>query len=153
MKVILLQNIKGLGQIGDVKNVSDGHARNFLFPRKLAKVATDGGLKEVESLQKHRAALNAKEQENAQKAAAMLKDTVVEFKKKASPTGTLFSSVSKQEIAEALTKQAGVKIDADMLDLGEHGGHIKHMGEHSITIDLAPDLKVEVKAKVLSAVF
>ena len=91
MKVILLQNIKGFGQIGDIKNVSDGYARNFLFPKKLAKIATDGAIKEVEMLQKKREVMDAKNAERMQKAAEVLKDTAIEFQKKASPAGILFS--------------------------------------------------------------
>jgi len=66
MKVIILQNIKGIGQIGDVKSVSDGYARNFLFPKKLAKLATDTALKEVDSLKKKREAIQGLEKENGQ---------------------------------------------------------------------------------------
>ena len=150
MKVILLQNIKGFGKIGDIKNVSDGHARNFLFPKKLAKVATEGALKESETLSKKREAMDLKDKENAEKAVALLKDSVLEFKKKASPAGTLFSSVTKHEIAQELTKKTGIKIDTDSLRLGEHGEHIKHIGEHEIKVDLGNNLEAPVKIKVSS---
>lgn len=150
MKVILLQNIKGFGKIGDVKSVSDGHARNFLLPKKLVKIATDNTLKEVATLSLKREAMDSRDKENAQKAVALLATAVVEFRKKASQTGTLFSSVTKQEIAAELTKHAGIKIDADMLDLGVHGEHIKHIGEHVVTLDLDNNLKPEVKISVKS---
>lgn len=150
MKVILLQNIKGFGQIGEIKNVSDGHARNFLFPRKLARVATEGALKDVEALQKKREIMNVKDKEDAEKAVAILKDSTLEFKKKASPAGTLFSSVTKHEIAQELTKKTGIKIDTDSLDLGEQGEHIKHIGEHEIKVNLGNDLEAPVKIRVSS---
>src|SRR3989344_1774209 len=148
MKVILLQNIKGFGQIGDIKNVSDGYARNFLFPKKLAKIATDGAMKEVEMLQKKREVMDAKNAERMQKAAEVLKDTAIEFQKKASPAGTLFSSVTKQEIAEELTKKSGVQIEPDMIGLSEKGEHLKQMGDHDITVNLAPNLTIQIKISI-----
>ena len=150
MKVILLQNIKGFGKIGDVKSVSDGHARNFLLPKKLVKIATDNALKEVATLSLKREAMDSRDQENAQKAVTALSVALIEFRKKASQTGTLFSSVTKKEIAAELTKHAGIKIEAEMLDLGVHGEHIKHVGEHIITLDLDNNLKSEVKISVKS---
>ena len=81
MKVILLQNVKGFGRIGDIKNVSDGYARNFLFPKSMAKVATDGSLKESEALQKKREASSTAEHETAEKAVVMLKDVSLQFSK------------------------------------------------------------------------
>jgi len=149
MKVILLQNIKGFGKIGDIKNVSDGHARNFLLPKKLARIASENALKEIGTLTVQREAMDLKDKENAEKAVAILATANIEFKKKASPTGTLFSSVTKREIAVELTKFTGIKIDADMVDLGGQGEHIKHIGEHVVTLDmnhLRPEVKISVKS-------
>ena len=150
MKVILLQNVKGLGRVGEVKDVSDGHARNFLMPRKLVKAATAGALKEVATLSAKRGEMDLRDKQNAERAAAVLTSAVIEFRKKASPTGTLFSSVTKHEIAVELAKHAGVEIKADSLDLGAHGEHIKHIGEHVITLDLDHGLKPEIKISVKS---
>ncbi|MDP3763500.1 MAG: 50S ribosomal protein L9, partial [bacterium] len=72
MKVILLHNIKGFGQIGDVKNVSDGYARNFLLPRKMVKAATESSLKEVDNLKKKLSAMQEVEKETAVKIAEQL---------------------------------------------------------------------------------
>jgi len=148
MKIILLQNIKGFGRIGDVKNVSDGHARNFLFPKKLAKLATESGLKEVSALQQKRDVMNLKDKESVKKAVATLAETVIEFKKKASPTGTLFSSVNKEEIAKEVSNITGVRIDANMVNLGDLGEHIKHLGEHEALIELGHETKAPVKLLV-----
>lgn len=150
MKVILLQNIKGFGQIGEVKSVSDGHARNFLFPRKLAKIATENTLKEVATLSLKREAMTLKNQENAQKAMVTLATISLEFKKKASSTGTLFSSVTRHEIAHELTRQSGLKIETEMINIGEHGEHIKHLGEHVVIIELANGLKTDIKVSIKS---
>src|SRR3990167_8166181 len=128
MKVILLQNIKGFGQIGDVKNVSDGYARNFLFPKKMAKPATDAALKEVDSLKKKLEATQNLERENAAKLAEQLKDIVLEFTRKATKTGKIYSAVTKEDIAEMLTKQSGFKIELNSINLeGHEGGHIKQL--------------------------
>lgn len=149
MRVIILQNIKGLGQIGDVKSVSDGYARNFLFPRKIAKLATDAALKEVDSLKKKLEATQKLEIANAAKLAEQLKDTVLEFTRKATKTGKLYSAITKEDIAETLTKQSGFKIKPDSVNLEEHeGGHIKQLGEHLIKIELEPDMTTEIKVKV-----
>jgi ribosomal protein L9 len=74
----------------------------------------------------------------------------LEFSKKASPTGNLFASVTRHEIAHELTKKTGMKIETDALDLGEHGEHIKHVGEHVALVDLGSGLKAEVKVVVKS---
>lgn len=150
MKVILLQNIKGFGKIGDIKNVSDGHARNFLFPKKLAKMATEGAVKEASTLRAQREVANLKDKENAQKAVELLEKITLEFSKKASPTGTLFSSVTKADIAKDLSKLTNMSIDAQMVDIAEHGEHIKQVGEHTATIDLGNNLSAQVKVTVKS---
>ena len=148
MKVILLKSVPKLGQLGDIKNVADGYARNFLFPKKLAKLATDTALKEVDSLKKKREAIQGLEKENANKLAEQLKDVVLEFTRKATKTGKLFSSVTKENIAETLSKQVGFKIEPDSVNLDEHEDHIKQLGEHLVKVKLAPDVMAEVKVKV-----
>ena len=148
MKVILLQNIKGFGQIGDLKNVSDGHARNFLIPRRLAKPATDRSEKEAEQLKSKREAIKMEGTEKILEAAEKLKDIVLIFNKKASKTGTLFSSITKEEIAKEASKISGYKISEEMIDLGEHGEHIKKIGEHMISIHLTNNKSTEIKVIV-----
>jgi large subunit ribosomal protein L9 len=152
-----LENIKNFGQIGDMKNVADGYARNFLFPKKIAKLATDAALKEVNSLKKKLDATQKLEKENEWKLAEQLKDVISEFTRKATKTGKLYSAVTKEDIAEALTKQfsagggpaSGWKIEPDSVNLEEHeGGHIKQLGEHLIKIELAPNVTAEVKIQV-----
>ena len=148
MKVILLENIKGFGRIGDIKNVSDGHARNFLFPRKLAKATTAEAEKESARLGAARQAHSDKEIAQANAAIEALSSITVEMPKKASPNGTLFSSVTKDEIAKLLTQKTGFKIDKSMIDLGEEGEHIKRSGEHLISVELTHGLKAQVKLKI-----
>ncbi|MBI4160502.1 MAG: 50S ribosomal protein L9 [Candidatus Yanofskybacteria bacterium] len=149
MKVILLQNIKGMGQMGDVKNVSDGYARNFLFPRKIAKLATDAAMKEVDSLKKKLEISQKVERENATKLAEQFKDVVLEFTRKATKTGKIYSAVTKEDIAEILNTQTGLRIQPNAVNLeGHERGHIKQLGEHLVKVELAPDVTAEVKVKV-----
>lgn len=149
MKVILLQNIKGFGKIGDIKNVSDGYARNMLFPKKMAKVADEGTQKEVEALKANQKAASEREVAQANAAVSKLKEVTVQFSKKASPNGTLFSSVTKAEIAKEISHLSGFKIDESMInDLGEHRDHLKQVGDYPIEVELHPGVRAEVKLKI-----
>lgn len=149
MKVIVLQNIKGFGQMGDIKNVADGYARNFLFPRKIAKLATDGAMKEIDSLKKKLETTQKLEKENTIKLAEQLKDVVLEFTRKATKTGKLYSAVTKEDIVETLNTKTGFRILPDSVNLdGHEGGHIKQLGEHIVKVELAPEVTAEIKIKV-----
>lgn len=148
MKIILLENIKGLGQIGDIKNVSDGYARNFLFPKKIAKLATDAALKEVDSLKKKLETAQRIERESAIKLTEQLKNVFLEFTRKATKTGKLFSSVTKEDVAETLTKRSGFRVEPNSVNFEEHRSHIKQLGEHVVKVKLAPNVVGEVKIKV-----
>ncbi len=148
MKVIFLQNIKGIGKIGDIKNVADGYGRNYLLAKKLAKLASEGVEKEVASLKKKGEAEEKIANEKAKEFAEKAKNVVLEFTKKASKTGKLFASLSKEEVAEELSKAIGGKISSDSIDFKEHGEHIKQSGEHMIEVELASDVKVELKVVV-----
>lgn len=148
MKVILLQNIKGVGRIGDVKNVADGYGRNFLLAKGLAKTATKGNEKEIEGLKKKADIETKLAHEKAKEMIGKFKDLVLEFTKKASKTGTLFASLTKDEVAKELSKAIGAKIDPDSVDFKEHGEHIKQAGEHNIEVELAPEVRAEFKVVI-----
>ena len=148
MKVIILQNIKGVGRIGDVKNVADGYGRNFLLPRGLAKIATDGAMKEVDTLKKKAEALEKMETQKAQQVAESLRDVVVEITRKASTKGTLFDGIEKKDIAEALSSKADHKIEEEMVKID---GPIKHIGKHTINLELAPEVTTQVILEVKTA--
>lgn len=156
MKVILLQNIKGIGRMGDVKNVADGYGKNYLLARNMAKIATDGTLKEAEGLKKKAEAQEKIALEKARKVAETAKDIVLEFTKKSSKTGKLFASLTKEEVAEELSKAIGAKIEPDSINFNPstgsgqevHGEHIKQSGEHMIEVELAPGIKIELKVVV-----
>ena len=150
MKIILLQNIKGLGRIGDIKNVADGYGRNYLLTNRLAKLATEGTMKEAEFLKQKVEVEEKLAQGKAKEVAEKAKDIVLEFTKKASKTGKLFASLTKKEIAEELSKAIGARINPDSIDLKEHGEHIKQSGEHMIEVELASGIKAQLKVVIKS---
>lgn len=145
MKVVLLKDVKGQGKRDDIINVSDGYARNFLFPQKLAMEATTGAMKEI---QLKRAAQDAREAEalrQAQEKADGLKGKVIELKVKCGDKGRLYGSVTSAEVADALEKQHGVKVDKRKLDLGEP---IKEVGEREITVWLYTGVTTKMKLNI-----
>jgi len=145
MKVVLLQNIKGVGRIGDIKNVSDGYAKNFLLPRKVAKLANDGSLKEAEEL-KNKSSISVETgRKNAFEAVEKLKVLVIELTRKASKTGKLFAGIGKEDLVKEIKKVSKVELEEEMLD---HDEPIKQIGEHLIDIQLAPDIKAQVRIVV-----
>lgn len=148
MKVIFLQNIKGVAKIGDVKNVADGYARNYLLVNRMAKVANEGTVQEIEALKRKAEAEEKIAAEKAKVIVEKAKNVTLEFSKKSSKTGTLFASLTKEEVANDLSKALEAKITPDMINFKEHGEHIKHEGEHMIEVELTSDIKVEIKVIV-----
>ncbi len=145
MKVILLADVKGTGKKQEIVNVSDGYARNFLFPKGLAKEATPGAAKEVE---KKQAAERAREMERrltAEKKAASLRGKVITVKAKCGAQGRLYGSVTGAEIAEALKEQHGVEVDKRKIDLSEP---IRTVGETDIVVKLYPEISAKMTVRV-----
>lgn len=133
MKVILLADVKGQGKKDEIINVSDGYARNLLFPKKLAVEATPGALKEI---QKKRAAADAREAERvaaAQEKADQLKGKTINMTVKCGAQGRLYGSITTAEIAESLKAQHGVEVDKRKIDLSEP---IRTVGDVTVTIRL-----------------
>lgn len=146
MRVILLDNIRGVGQIGDVKDVSDGYARNYLLPRKLAKLATSISIKEAENLKSKRELIVGQEHERAQEVADKLKDVVIEISGKANKKGTLFAAISADDIADAISKKAGVRIQPEAIELDEH---LKTLGDHTARVNLSDGISANLKVIVV----
>lgn len=147
MRVILLDNIRGVGQIGDIKIVKDGYARNFLLPRTLAKIATKDAETESERLKAKRAIVMAAEQKQAQEVADRLKDFTLTLSEKASPAGTLFGAVTKRDLIKQIKSAANIELSEDMLMLKEH---IKALGDHEIELDLGFDIKIPLKVTIMA---
>lgn len=144
MKVVLLQYVEKLGQAGDVCNVSDGHARNFLFPQKLAVPATREALAKAEQLRKEREHEAELDLSRAHDLARRLDDFELELTQKASESGTLFAAVTKKMIAEELTKR-GFRVHEKHVLLNTP---IKEVGESEVTLSLPHGLEVRIRVIV-----
>ncbi|MGI6039779.1 MAG: 50S ribosomal protein L9 [Clostridiales bacterium] len=137
MKVILQQDVKGQGKKGDIVNVSDGYARNFLLPRKLAVEATTEALNEAKRRQKAQEKAIEQEKQMLRETAETLKSKVTKIKAKAGENGKLFGSVTSMEIAEEVKKQHGIDIDRRKIVLDEP---IKQYGSYELTAKLGYDI-------------
>lgn len=146
MKVIFLKNIRGVGQIGDVKEIADGYARNYLLPHGMAKAAGPNSVKEVENLKKKLSEQTKIEEAQAKEIADKLKDVVLELSEKANASGKLFAAVGRKELAEALKKTAGYEVAQDAIHINEHA--IKSVGEHEVEIKLTNEVSVTVKVVI-----
>ncbi len=148
MKVILLTNVANLGRKYDIVNVKEGYALNFLFPTKKAKPASEGGMKEVESMKKrqimHIEELKAHEKE----VGAQIRDLKkIIFKRKVSQKNHLFAAITEKDIAEVLKGQLRIEIPAAAVEMS---GHIKETGNHMVTIHVGSvkeSLEVIVEAE------
>lgn len=148
MKMILLQDVKSVGKKGDLINASEGYAKNFLLPRKLAVEATKSNLNDYELKQKAGAKRKQEELEKAQATAKELEDKVVTIKVKTGGNGKLFGSVTNKEVAEEIVKQTKLDIDKKKVSIGDP---IKMLGERTAVIKLHPKVTAEVKVKIVEA--
>lgn len=145
MKVILLQDVKSLGKKGEIVNVNDGYARNFILPKKLGVEANGKNLNDLK-LQKDNEAKVAKEHLDAAKALGeQLKSGQVELSIKIGEGGKSFGSVSSKEIAAAVKEQMNLEIDKKKIQLKEV---IKTLGTHSVPVKLHPEVTAELKVVV-----
>lgn len=137
MKVILQADIKGKGKKGQVMDVSDGYARNYLLPRKLAVPADTGNLNILKQQEAAQKAKRDKERSDALEIAERLKSCVIIVPAKAGSEGRLFGSVTSQDISEALSKQHGIEIDRHKITIDEN---IKRFGTFEIKAKLFADV-------------
>ena len=147
MKVILLDKIIRLGDIGDVVNVKSGFARNFLIPQKKAMFANDENIKIVEAKKAELAAESEDLKVKAQAAADSVSDKEIVIKVSVSEEGTMYGSIGTREIEEAC-QQADIQIDKSQIQLPE--GPIKEIGEHSVSISFHQEVSTEIIVKVES---
>jgi large subunit ribosomal protein L9 len=145
MKVVLLEDIKGTGKKGDLVNVSDGYARNFLFPRKLAKEANAQAMNELKNAAEAKAFKLKTEMEAAQKTADQINGKSVRLFAKAGQGGRLFGSVTSKEIAEELKKQYHVDVDKRKIVLD---GDIKAFGTYECEVKLYNGISAKIYAVV-----
>ena len=147
MKVILLDKIIRLGDIGDVVNVKSGFARNFLIPQKKAMFANDENIKIVEAKKAELAAESEDLKVKAQAAADSVSGKEIVIKVSVSEEGTMYGSIGTREIEEAC-QQADIQIDKSQKQLPE--GPIKEIGEHSVSISFHQEVSTEIIVKVES---
>jgi len=147
MKVILLDKIIRLGDIGDVVNVKSGFARNFLIPQKKAMFANDENIKIVEAKKAELAAESKDLKVKAQAAADSVSGKEIVIKVSVSEEGTMYGSIGTREIEEAC-QQADIQIDKSQIQLPE--GPIKEIGEHSVSISFHQEVSTEITVKVES---
>jgi len=133
MQVLLRSDVAGVGRRGDIVNVSSGHARNYLLPNGLAVVATDGTVRQSDSMKKARQQKEAADRETATNLIADLGKRQITVTAKAGNEGRLFGSVSAADVASAIAAQTGATVDRKAIVLGEP---IRAVGEHQVTIDM-----------------
>lgn len=148
MKVILTQDVRGQGKRGQMIEVSDGYARNFLLPRKLAQEATADNINTMRMNDKATQERQAKERAEAFELRNRMKDMTVVVTAKGGGAGRLFGSVTNTEVSEALAKQAGVQLDKRKIVLDEP---IKSVGVYTVKCKLGYEINAELKIEVKEA--
>jgi len=145
MKVILLDDVSKVGRRGEVRDVSDGYARNFLIPKKLALSATAGNLKNLEHIKRQQDAKADRVKADAESLRTKIEALVYEERRQASEEGKLFGSVTPQDIADFLVTR-GVPMDRRRITLDEP---IKALGEHSVSMRLHPEVVAQLRVNVV----
>ena len=144
MKIILLDDVSKVGRRGEVREVSDGYARNFLIPKKLALSATAGNLKNLEHIKTQQDAKADRAKADAESLRSRVEALVYEERRQASEEGKLFGSVTSQDIADFLARH-GLKIDRRRITLDEP---IKTLGEFSVSMRLHPEVTAQLRVTV-----
>ncbi|WP_109472758.1 50S ribosomal protein L9 [Ornithinimicrobium cavernae] len=148
MKLILTQPVSGLGVAGDVVDVKDGYARNYLLPRKLGTAWTKGGQKQVDAILAGREARSHKTEEEAKAAKATLQSTPVTVSARAGQGGRLFGAVTASDIAEAIVAAGGPQVDKRRIEVPTP---IRTVGEHSAHVRLHDDVAADITVVVQEA--
>ncbi|WP_252234566.1 50S ribosomal protein L9 [Clostridium sp. ZS1] len=145
MKVILLQDVKKIGKKGEVIEASDGYARNFLFPRKLAQEATDSNMHILNNKKENERKKKLAEIEAAQKLAGELKGKEITIKTKIGESGKLFGAITSKDIASLIKTQYNVEIDKKKIVMDT----IKLVGNYDIEVKLYPEVSTKMKVNIL----
>ncbi|RMC26290.1 MULTISPECIES: 50S ribosomal protein L9 [unclassified Lactobacillus] len=147
MKVIFTEDVKGRGKRGEVKNVPDGYAQNFLIKRGLAKAATKANMHTLERINANEKAAYESEKAEAERIKALLEkdETVVNFKSKAGSDSRLFGSISSKRIVEGLEEQFDIKIDKRKLSLSEP---IKTLGYTNVPVKLFKGVEGKIRVHI-----
>jgi large subunit ribosomal protein L9 len=148
MKVILTKPVDALGDKGDVVDVSDGYARNYLVPRRLAVKASAGALKQAEAMRLAREEAERRSLEQAKELAETLAGTRVVVAARAGDSGNLFGSIGASDVAAAIVKFTGIEIDRKIIDIAEP---IKEIGLHEVVLKPHSEVSVAVTLDVIPA--
>ena len=144
MKVILLTDVKDTGKKSEILNVSDGFARNYLFPRKWAMEATPSAVKDIERRHALEEKMEAERRAQASEKAAALKNQTISIAAKCGEKGRLYGSITTQEIADALKQQHGIEIDKRKIDCEP----IRQVGEYEATVSVYSGIAAKMKVVV-----
>jgi large subunit ribosomal protein L9 len=146
MKVILTQDVKKIGFKGDIKEVAEGYARNFLFPRKLAVEATRGNLKDLDQKQTSEVRKKTQVAENARKMAAKLEQISIIIASKVGEGGKLFGSITSKDIADTLKIQHNIDIDKKKIELANP---VKSLGVFTAAVKLHSEVSAKIQVQVV----
>ena len=147
MKIVLREDVESLGKKGDLLEVADGYARNFLVPRGLAMRATKGVVAQSEAMRRSREAKETRDREASQQLAAQLGSRTIEVKARAGEGGKLFGSVTAADVADAVLAQTGVELDRRKVVLEEP---IRELGEAEVQVRLPAEVVVAVAVSVVA---
>jgi len=146
LKIILKETIENLGRAGNIVDVKDGFARNYLIPKKLAVKATEGNIKHIEVIKKKGVESEAKDRAHAKAQAEILNNLVLTISKKVGEEGKLFGSVTERDIFEKIQDETEIAIDKRRIILKES---IRYIGEYVVDIRLYPEVEAHVKIRVV----
>jgi large subunit ribosomal protein L9 len=148
MEVVLRSDVPHLGKRGDIRDVADGYARNFLFPKGHAIPANSGIAQQAERMRRARETRDAHDRQAAEAIARNLVQHVIRLPMRAGPEGRLFGSVTSTNIADAIAEQAGIEIERHRLQLDEP---IKTLGTHEVPVRLHSEVQFPVTVEVVRA--
>jgi large subunit ribosomal protein L9 len=148
VKVILNQEVRGVGAPGDIVDVSDGYGRNYLLPRNLARLATPGAVRQAEGIRARRVAREIADLEQARTIAGHLESLRVVIPAKAGKEGRLFGSITTPQIVDAVERTGGTAVDRRRIHLD---APIKSVGTHRLTVRLHPDVEATLNVEVVPA--
>ena len=144
MKIILLKDVKNMGKKGDVVEASDGYARNYLFPRKLAQVATNDNLHIINLKKENERRIKLEETEGAQRLADKMRNHELVIKTKVGDNGRLFGAITNKDVTELLNKTFGTDIDKKKVLMNT----IKLVGSYDVEVKLYPEISTKLKVTV-----
>ena len=146
MKVILIEDVKSLGKKGEICDISDGYARNFIIPKKKGVEATPENLNNLKLRNANEAKVAQENLENAQALASQLAGKAVEMKVRVGEGGKLFGAIASKEIAQAVKEQTGLELDKKKIVLNEP---IKTLGDHTVKVKLHKDVSASLLIRVV----